>query len=149
MTVGRRSDRGGGFAMLFADGDVEMLDAVVVRGEEVESFVVNDGGFAGRASKFFDGGQRGPERFDDEANDDAVRLREDAGFEETFLGAQQGQDALVEMAKIVGVAKLGGASGPETNDHVRRLLSKMRWRGWRGHRRRRSRFGLPNAGPGR
>ena len=87
-----------GGEMLLAEGDFVVLDAVVVGGEEVECFLVDDGGFAVRASEVFDGGEGGPEGFDDEADNYPIRLREDAGFEEAFLGAEHGEDALVEMA---------------------------------------------------
>ena len=121
-----------------------MLDAAVVGSEEVEGFLRDDGGFAIGAGKAVDGLERGPQGFHDEADDDAIGLRDDAGFAEAVEGAEVREDVFAEVAQVIGESYGGGVCGPEANDHVRRLLL---WIARLTHhcRRRRTRGGLSNA----
>jgi hypothetical protein len=108
--------------VLLADFYFVVADAAVVGGEQLDGFFGDDCGFAVWASEAFDGFKGAPERFDDHLDNDAVGLGEDAGFDETFLGAEMGQHVFVEVAQVIGKAKFGCAGGPESDDHFRLLL---------------------------
>jgi len=99
--------------------DGVVLDATVVGSEEVEGFLGDDGGFAIGSGKAVDSLDGGPQGFDDEAHNDAIGLRDDAGFAEALVGAKVREDVFAEVAQVIGETYGGGAGGPETNDHVR------------------------------
>jgi len=82
--------------------DGVVLDAAVVGGEEFEGFLGDDGGFAIGSDKAVDGLEGGPQGFDDEVHDDAIGLRDDAGFAEAVEGAQVREDVFAEVAQIIG-----------------------------------------------
>ena len=108
--------------MGFVEVHAEVLDAAIVGSEEFEGFFGDNGGVAIGSGKAIDGFEGRPDGFNDEVDDDGVRLRDDAGFAEAFDGAEMREDVVAEMAEILGETFDGGAGGPETNDHVRLLL---------------------------
>jgi hypothetical protein len=103
--------------VILADFYFVVADAAIVGGQKVDGLFSDDGGFAVRAGEAFDGFERRPQRFDDHFDDDAVGLREHAGFKEAFFGTEMRQHMLVKVAQIIGEAEFGCASGPESDDH--------------------------------
>jgi hypothetical protein len=99
-----------------------VLDAVIVGGEEFESFLGYDGGATIWSGETIDGFEGGPDGFHDEVNDDLVGLRDDARFAEAIERAKMRKDVFAEVAEVVGETFDGGAGGPETDNHVRLLL---------------------------
>jgi hypothetical protein len=106
----------------FVEVDGVVLDAAVVGGQEFEGFLGDDGGAAIGSGEMIDGFEGGPDGFDDEVDNDGVRLRDDAGFTEAFKGAEMREDVFAKVTQVLRETDDGGAGGPETNNHVRHLL---------------------------
>jgi len=95
----------------------EVLDAAIVGGQEVKSFLGDYGRVAIGSGETINGFEGGPDGFHDEVDDDLVGLRDDAGFTEAFKGTEMREDVVAEVAEVPGKTFDGGASRPETDDH--------------------------------